>query len=269
MYSNVHYPVAALAAGAVKSPGLCSIQYFKWEDALTWPEVDPETGMLSAAITLKPGKLLYLAESINPSRSFAESQKESLAGSYFDINVKCNLSGSTAAHPLTLGTMLHHQWGIIAADKNGVTRLIGNEDGGAKFLMDYSSGQGGDSRKTELIWNWSHSQPAPIYEADAFTIIIGGIIITAGCITFVQRFEVGAPGAPMNDGDLLYISALLLNKKALVIVDGMALPVDDGSGDIDWTGSIDRHIEKTLASNTINFVGSVNTAEKIEIYAYT
>jgi len=269
MYQNTYYPVATLAEGAVKSPGVCSIQYFKKEDVLTWPEEDPLTGMLASAVELKPGKLIYLAGSINPSRSFTETQKDSLAGQYFEMTVKASLSGSTAAHPLTLGTLMHHQWGLIVADKNGVTRLIGNEDACADFVMDYTTGQGSDSRKTELNWKWQHTQPAPIYTATAFGIIIGGIIITAGCITFIKRFEVGAAGAPMNQGDTLYINNLLQNKKILVIVDGKALPVDDFSGDIDWTGSIDRHIEKAFASNTINFVGSVFTDEIIEIYAYT
>lgn len=269
MYQNVHYPVASLAAGAVKSPGVCSISYFKWEDVLTWPAIDPETGILSAAITLKPGKFIYQCEAINPSKSFSESPKDSIAGPSFDIIVKASLVGSTAAHSLTLGTMMHHQWGLIIPDKNGVTRLIGNQDSGADIVPDYFSGQGGDSRKTDIIWKWQHSQPAPIYSATAFSIIIGGLAITAGCIQFIERFKVGAGGAPMSAGDTLYIKEAIVNKKVLVMVDGMAMPVDDFSGSIDWTGSIQRHIEKALASNTINFVGSVVTDEIIEIYAYT
>lgn len=269
MYQNTHYPVASLAVAPVKSPGLCSVKYFKVEDVLFWPTVDPQTGMLADSLQLKPGKLLYLADSIDPSRSFSENQKDSLAGSYFEMTVKASLLGSTAAHPLTLGTLMHHKWGLLVEDKNGVTRMIGNEDAGADFIYDYSSGNGTESRKTELTWKWQHPMPAPIYTAASFGIIIGGIIITAGCITFIQRFEVGAAGAPMNQGDLLYVNNLLQNKKTLVIVDSKALPVDDFSGDIDWSGSIDRRIEKAIASNTINFVGSVFTGEKIEIYAYT
>lgn len=269
MYQNTYYPVASLAIAPVRSPGVCYVKYFRKQDVLAWPTVDPQTGLLNSSITLKPGAFLYLCESIDPSRNFSENQKDTLAGPYFDMTIKASLQGSTAAHPLTLGTMIHNQWGLIVKDKNGVTRLIGNEDGGAEFIMDYASGSGSESRKTELTWKWQHTQPAPIYAADAFDIVIGGITITAGCIQFIKRFEVGAAGSPMNQGDLLYINNLLINKKALVIVDRQALPVDDLSGDIDWTGSIDRHIEKADTSNTINFIGSVMDKEIIEIYAYT
>lgn len=269
MYHNVHYPVAALGVGVVKSPGLCSIQLFRQEDVLTWPSEDPETGILSSSIVLKEGKLIYLLESIDPSRSFAETQKSSNAGYYFETTVTGSLMGSTAAHHLTIGTLIHHEWGMILRDKNGVTRLIGNQDSGADLLANYTTGQGTESRKTELTFKWQHPQPAPIYTATAFDIIIGGVTITAGCITLVKSFEVGATGSPMNEGDILYINNALVNKKVLVIVDALSLPVDDNSGDIDWTGSIDRHVEKALASNTINFIGSVATGEKIQIYAYS
>lgn len=267
MYQNVHYPVAALGEGTVKSPGLCYIQIFRREDVLAWPAFDPETGILASAITLKPGKLIYLLTSIDVTRSFSENQKSGPGGYYFEQTIKASLSGSAAAHHLTIGTLVHHEWGMILKDKNGVFRLIGNEDSGADLLMDYESGKGTESRKTELTFKWQHPQPAPIYAATAFDIIIGGATITAGCITFIEAFEVGATGAPMNEGDTLYIKTAIVNKRVLVLVDGMYLPVDDGSGDIDWTGSLDRRVEKTLASNTINFVGSVVNGEKIYVYA--
>lgn len=269
MYQNVYYPVASLTNGPVKSPGVCTIQLFKIEDVDVWPSIDPLTGIISSAITLKAGKFIYVIDAINPSKSFSENQKDSTAGDYFDILVKGSLRGSSAAQILTLGTMRNHQWGIIVPDKNGVTRLIGNEDSGADLVYDYTSGAGTDSRKTELTFKWQHPNQAPIYEADEFDIVIGGLMLTAGCIQFIKRFEVGAPGSPMTSLDLLYINTLLLNKKVLVIVDGLALPVDDFSGDVDWSTSIQRHIEKALASNTINFVGGVVNEEIIEIYAYS
>jgi hypothetical protein len=269
MFQNVHYPVATLAVGDVKSPGLCSIKYFKKEDVLTWPTLDPETGMLATAITLKPGKFIYICQAINPSKAFDESQKAAAAGPYFDMSVKGSLSGSTAAHFLTLGTMIHHQWGLIVPDKNGVTRLIGNQDSGADLAVDYSSGQGADSRKTELSWKWQHPQPAPIYTANAFDIVIGGVTVTAGSLQMILRFEVGAVGAPMTEGDILLINAGFANKNLLIICDGLALPIDDLTGMIDWSGSIQRHVEKGFASNTIEFIGGVINHEIIEIYAFS
>ena len=269
MYFNVHHPVASLAEAPVKSPGVCSVKYFRWEDVLAWPAVNPETGILSSAITLKPGSYVYLCDAINPTKSFMESQRASSAGPYFENTIKGSLRGSTAAHFLTVATMLHHQWGLIVEDKNGVTRLIGNQDGGAELIYDYTTGQGTDSRKTELTWKWEHPLPAPIYTASAFNIVIGGEILTAGSLQLLIRFQVGATGAPMNEGDTLYINNALQNKNLLILVDGIGLPIDDFSGDVDWTGSIQRHVEKALSSNTINFVGSVNNDEIIEIYAFS
>lgn len=90
---------------------------------------------------------------------------------------------------------------------------------------------------------------------------------TCSYANLVARFEIGAIGSPMSDADVVYSNGLLAGRKALVLVDGMALPVDDGSGDIDWSTSIVRHVEKIDASDTITFVGGVGNNSIIEIYA--
>ena len=204
---------------------------------LLWPAVDPLTGIIDSSVTLKPGTYLYTADAVDQLRGFEEDQKESIAGPYFDISVTATLRGSNAANILTLQKMIHHQWGLIVEDRNRVTRLIGNPDSGADFSQNYNSGTLSNSRKTEVSFKWQHPLTAPIYEADSFEIVLGATTITAGCIQFIKRFEVGATGAPMVQGDELYINALLANKKALVIIDGLAMPVDDFSGSIDWTTS--------------------------------
>jgi hypothetical protein len=83
----------------------------------------------------------------------------------------------------------------------------------------------------------------------------------------VIRFQVGAAGAPMAAGDTVYTNALMAGKKLLLVADGLGLPVDDGSGAIDWTGSLVRHIEKTDASPSLTIVGGAINNEIIEIYA--
>jgi hypothetical protein len=268
MYHNVHAPVATLEKAPVKTGGLCAIKFFKWEDVLTWPSINPQTGMLSSAITLKPGKFIYLAKAIDQLRSFEEQQKESTAGIYYDLTIKASLPGSNAANILSLQTMVHHQWGLIVEDRNGVNRLIGNQDSGATLSKNYDSGTLTISRKTEITLTWQHPQPAPIYAASAFDVVIGGQTITAGALQLIMRFQVGDPGAPMEEGDTVLTNAAFVNKYCLVIAGGLALPVDDGSGSINWVGSIIRHIEKTLAGNTITFVGGVVNTEIIEIYAF-
>lgn len=269
MYQNPYHPVATLMDAPVKTGGICSVRYIKQEDVLAWPEIDPSTGIMTSSITVRPGAYIYLCESISDTRAFDEQQKSSTGGEYFDITVKAGLRGSDAAQILTLQRMKHHQFVLIVTDRNGVTRLIGNEDSGADLFMNYTAGDPQSSRKTELAWKWQHPTTAPVYTAEAFDIVIGGITITAGAIQLIMRFRVGDAGAPMAEGDTVLISSGFTNKYCLVLASGIALPVDDGLGTIDWTGSVERHIEKTLASNTITFIGGVVTGEIIEVYAFS
>lgn len=262
-------PVTSLDRAPVKHSGLCSIRYFRHEDVLTWPSVHPITGVIADAIELKPGSYLYFCEAIDNFRSFDEQQKNSTPGAAFDIQVQGALRGSNAHNTLSSQTMIYHEWVLLVDDRDGQVRMVGNEDSGADFSLKYTSGTRSNPRKTDVVWRWEHPNRAPVYSAEAFNIIIGGIIIRAGCLKLIKRFNVGAAGAPMNEGDINWTDPLFANKNILVIVSGIALPVDDGTGAIDWTGSIDRHIYKELASDTIQFIGSVMTDEKIEAYAWS
>lgn len=259
----------SLPKSVVKSSGLCNIKFFKHSDVLTWPSINPLTGVMDAAVTLKPGAVLYYANTIDNSRSFEENTKSSDAGTYVEMSVSGSLSGIDAQKVLSVSSMIGHQWGVIAEDRNEVNRLIGNEDSGATLSYNYTSGTRSNPRKAEINFKWEHPLPAPIYTAQAFDIIIGGVLVTASSLQLIIRFKVGAPGAPMAEGDTLLINSLLVNKKLLIMIDGMGIPIDDFSGAIDWTGSIQRHAEKALASNTINFIGSVNNEEIVEIYAFS
>jgi len=275
MYENVFLPVLTLTeAPVIKPGGLCTVKFFRWEDVLNWPQIDPLTGIIASSIEMKPGAVIYLCKSNDHGKSFEEEEKQTIAGDFFDINVNAIIPGNTIPNYLSLQTMTYHQWGLIVDDKNGESRLIGNEDSGASFIQKYSSGDAASSRTRSLKWQWQHSNPAPIYTAQAFDIIIGGITITAGCLTFIMRFQVGhmdvfSNPPVMNDGDSVLTRAAFINKNLLILADGTALPVDDGSGAIDWTGLINRHIEKTYASDTVTFVGNVVENEIIEIYAWT
>ena len=259
----------SLVKAAVKTGGLCSVRFCKHSDVLSFPSINPQTGIMDAAIQLKEGGTFYYAEMIDSTRSFEEIPKEDDTGPYFEISVKGSLRGSSAAGILSVNSMIRHQWVVIAADRSGVTRLIGNRDAGAKISYSYTSGDINNPRKSELTFKWEHPQPAPIYTASAFDIVIGGITVTAGALTLLYRFQVGAAGAPMNDGDSILVNEGFKNKNLLILADGMGIPIDDFSGDIDWTGSTQRHAEHAPTSNTINFVGNVVSDEIIEIYAFT
>lgn len=224
--------------------------------------------MMENTISLKPGKVIYSCPLIDQTRSFSEEQKTDAGGKYFSIQVKASVPGSNASNILSLQTMSAHQWGIIAEDRNGVVRLIGNEDSGADLFVKYDTADPKGSRKTELIFSWEHTLPAPIYQGDTFSIIIGGIIIEAGCLKLLMQFEVDAPGAAMAATDTTLTNALFANKRLLILADGIGIPIDYGDGAIDWTGSISRHAEKALAATVATFIGGVVAKEKIEVYAW-
>ncbi len=259
----------SLAKAPVKTGGVCSIRYCKKTDVLAFPDINPVTGIMDSALQLVEGGVFYYAELIDQTRGFQETQKDSNAGPYFEIKVNGSLRGSNGQNILSVQSMLHHEWIILVEDRNGYTRLIGNGDAGATLIYDYNSGTVSSSRKSDISFVWEHPLPAPVYSGTAFDIIIGGVIVTAGQLTMLMRFKVGQPGAPMADGDTLLVNEGFKNKRLLILVDGIGIPIDDFSGSIDWSGSIDRHVEKALASNTITFIGAVNTDETIEIYAFS
>lgn len=259
----------SLAKAPVRTGGFCTLKFCKKSDVLTWPEINPATGVMGTALVLKQGGVFYYAELIDQGRGFDEQPKDSLAGLFFEISVNGSLRGSNASNILSIQSMLNQQWILIVADRSGVTRLIGNEDTGASLTYKYDSGSLTNSRKTDISFKWQHPLPAPVYDANAFDIIIGGVIVTAGQLTMLLRFKVGAPGAPMNDGDMLLVNNGLKNKRLLILTDGIGIPIDDFSGDVDWTGSIQRRVEKAFSSNTCNFIGAVKIDEIIEIYAFS
>lgn len=259
-------------APVIEPGGLCSFVIFKKEDVLSWPSKNPLTGYLSSTVQLKPGKSFYLVAATDKERTFTEEKKDGAEGPYYEMAVTGVLAGSTPSNTLSVEEMQFSHWGIIVHDRSGETRLIGSADACAKFFNKYSSADIAGSRKRNISFAWQFPLPAPIYTAQAFTITVGGIPVTAGTLTLIMRFQVGKPGAPMIDGDTVLTNAGFANKNLLVLANGIGVPCDDSSGAIDFTippASITRHYEKTFAANTINWIGAVTQDEIIEIYAFS
>ncbi len=107
------------------------------------------------------------------------------------------------------------------------------------------------------------------WEDTETSVVINDQPVAIRTFKLFARFEVGATGALLDEGDELITHNKLADRNVLVLADGKPLPVDDGSGDVDWTGSIDRRVRKIKSDNELTFVGSVKTSEVIEIYTYT
>lgn len=271
MYDNVYVPVLTLQKTEPKNGGICKLRYCKHEDVQAWPTIDPLTGLCNSAIQLKPGGVMYLMSSVDKGKIFTEQLKTTSAGTYWDNNVDLTASGFNASNILSQDVMRYHKWVVLIDDREGDTRMLGNEDMGCSFIADYNSGDPANSRKGPMRFSWTHSGRASIYTAQAFNITVGGVTVTAGSLTLIMRFQVGKPGAPMISGDTILTNAGFANKNLLVLADGTGVSCDDGSGAINWAippASLTRHYQKTLASNTMTWVGAVNQDEIIEIYAF-
>jgi hypothetical protein len=206
-------PMQSLQKAPVIEPGgLCSFVIFKREDVLSWPSKNPVTGYLAASVQLKAGKSFYLVAAAEKDRTFSEESKKGPEGTYHDILVTGMLAGNTAANTLSIEQMQFSDWGVIVHDRDGISRLIGSEDACAEFNHKYSPADITSSRKRNIQFSWQNSLPAPIYSAQAFIITVGGVPVTAGTLTLIMRFQVGRPGAPMNDGDAVLINAAFANK---------------------------------------------------------
>ncbi|MFL5786730.1 MAG: hypothetical protein ACJ748_01645 [Flavisolibacter sp.] len=271
MYENIYLPVQHLRKPPVINPGgLCSVLLAKWGDVLLWPEINPQTGTITSDLQLKPGGTFYIAESSPKDRAFTQQGKADKPGNYMDIVVTLMLPGNTTNNTLSLQAMQFHDWVLIIQDKDGNKRLIGNEDSGATLLYQYTTEDHNGTRKRTLTFAWQHPIEVPIYEGAAFTLDTTVVVPAAGSsFTLITRFQVGAAGSPMTDVDTAYANNALTQKRVLVFASGMALPCDDGSADIDWAASNIRHIQKDVASNTINYIGGVVNQEIHEIYAFS
>lgn len=266
---NVYVPVQSLNKSIlVKTGGACGITFFKKESVQEWPSVDPIDGIMKTSVQLLPGESFYKIEATEKDRTFTEELKRGPEGPYLDMAVNAILAGNTVVNTLSIQTMKYSEFGLIINDRAGFNRLIGNADSCAQFSYGYTSGDINSPRRRTLKWTWQHANEAPIYGGQAFNISVGGVPVTAGSLTLIIRFRVNDAGAPMMDGDTELVNAALANKNVLILADGIGIPIDDGSGMIDWTGLITRHAEKTLASDTITFIGGVNQQEIIEIYAF-
>lgn len=287
-YNNIFLGTQDLSRNEVGFFGLSWILFFKQSDISSWPEVDPVTGVINAALTFKSGARFYSAQFIQKDRMFKESQKETQAGSYVETVVMGSLAGGNLQHIIATTAMMGDRFGLLIQEQNGVQRLVGNPDAGAKFTWDYQSGETTTSRKRDCQWTFESPFPVPFYQSgsvivDGNNIPLGGISVggstlpgggivtpappTAGTFALLTRFTVG-PAAAMKNGDVTFTSAGLLNKNVIVMANGMPIPqLPDGTNPADFANT--RYVQKVTNQNTLTINGGVVAPEIIEIFIYS
>lgn len=242
--------------------GICSFLIFLHEDVEQWPVINPQTGIILDSVQLFAGKSYYTISLAETDRFFKEDQQQGPGGPYHNITLSGKFAGNTNNATLLLGKYQHHQFGILVKDRNGEQRLIGDKHTGARITHDYTSGDITENRGRNISFNWKNPQPTPIYHTGGISVIIPPV-----CSSYylVDRFRVGAPGAPMVNGGTTYTNSALINQNFILFADGIAIhQVTDTD--------TQRYCTKPFASDTITFNGGVygppdtDPGEVIEIY---
>jgi hypothetical protein len=259
MYDNIFLEMQNLRKPTVIKPGgWCKIYIAKHEDVAQWPAVNTaNSGILDYALQLKEGKTLYIIDATQRERSLNEKTLLGPEGPAVEIIVNASLAGNTINNTLGLNAMLFHKYVLIVEDRDGIARMVGNQDAGASLSWDFTTGNQNASRGRNLKWTWIHSQGAPIYNGGP---IISDITQVFTQLSLLIEFEVGALGAgePMDDTDTTFTDDDLINRNFIMLADGVLIPQVVRPGF--------RHCTKPFNSNTITVNGGVTHPEIISIY---
>ncbi len=170
MYQNLFTPVQHIRRPQVRPGGYCWLVYTPVENIDIWPSLDPVTGRIASAITLKTGKKWYEAKVVDKDRFFREEARVSDQGHYWEQTISAYIGGNNSAQTLNAGTIPYHKYVVMLKDRDGQIRLLGNEDAGVEILPAYTSGDIDASRRWDYRFVWQHTNPAPIYIGDSTTL---------------------------------------------------------------------------------------------------
>jgi len=170
MYQNLFSPVQHIRRPAVRGGGYCWLVFTPIENVDIWPTTDPASGVAASEIVLKAGKTWYEAKMVDKDRFFNEAMQVNDAGHFWQQTVTGYIGGNNSNQTLNASVLPYHQYVLMLKDRDGQVRLIGNEDSGARLLIDYTSGDIDASRRRNFRWEWQHINPASIYIGDLTAI---------------------------------------------------------------------------------------------------
>lgn len=164
-YQNIYLPVDHLRRiNSIAPGGFCYALFAKWESVNNWPEIDPLTGICNTAITLKTGETWYELQLANNLKLYQEVQKTANAGDFISIVISGYLGGSSVNHSLSIRTMVYSNYVIMMEDRDGIIRLIGDQDSGPTLKYTRTSGDIQASRKRPLEFDWETPAGTIIYQ---------------------------------------------------------------------------------------------------------
>lgn len=165
-YHNIYAPVQHLRKTDIKPGGICYAFFARFEDVITWPQVDPTTGIFDTSIVLKQNTTWYELEVPKSQNFFTETLKVGAGGPYVESKVSAYLAGNSISHALGIQAMNYSQFVLLVKDKNGILWLIGDEDSGADLNYNYTSGDVESSRKRPIEFSWESCNGAQIYQGN-------------------------------------------------------------------------------------------------------
>jgi hypothetical protein len=170
MYQNIFLPVQHLRKAPVNVPGICWLFFFRWEDVQVWPKIDPINGVINDQLVLQPNTILYAAQVTDTGRFLRETDKVGAGGPYVETQVAGRLVDDTTNNNLSIAAMRFHQFGLLVKERNGLIKLIGDQDSGADLEFDYNSGEGFNARKYNLQFSWESPGRIPIFLGGQVTV---------------------------------------------------------------------------------------------------
>lgn len=163
MRTNTYLGIQHLDKPPIKVGGLCEFYFAKREDVELWPLLNPETNTYTTPILLREGATWYRCQVIDPERDYTEESKSGDAGPFVELKLGGFLPDDSPINTISVGAMAYHDYIILLRERNGIQRLIGHEDAGAKFSHVYDSSDGDGTRGRRLQFTFKNPSPAGIY----------------------------------------------------------------------------------------------------------
>lgn len=163
MFYNSYLDIQHLDKPAIHPGGLCEFFFAKLEDVEIWPQLNPQTSTYTEEVILRAGASWYRCQVIDPERDYKEESKTAEGGPYVDVRLAGFLPDDSPLNTVTIAGMMLHDYVIVLQERNGMRRLIGNEDAGAKFTHSYDSSDGDGTRGRQLVFTFKSTAPSGIY----------------------------------------------------------------------------------------------------------
>lgn len=164
-YFNNFSPVQHLRRATIKNGGLCYVLFARWQDVLQWPSIDPATGICNTAIKLIPTATFFELQIPDNERLITETEQKGNGGPFVDIQVSGYVGGNNTKHTLGSQAMQYNQFVLLVKDRDGLLKLVGDEDSGAEFTYTYTSGDISNSRKRPVVFKWQSANGVVIYNS--------------------------------------------------------------------------------------------------------